>query len=286
MRLWDDAFAALGVVSGQVLLTPYDFVHRSQYLHARQTLERLLELGVVPVINENDAIASDEIRFGDNDRISALVAHLVRADLLLLLTDIDGIYTGDPRSNPDATLIADVEVVDDALEAAAGGVGSARGSGGMASKVRAARIASFSGVRVVIANASVPDVVSRALAGESVGTNVRASDRRLSARKLWIGFAANIDGRVEVDDGAARAVRERGSSLLPAGVRAATGSFDVDDCIEIVSSDGVVIARGLARLSALTAPEWMGKRTHELEASGVLGVDQDVVVHRDDLVIL
>ena len=203
IRVYDDAFEAHGLVCGQVLLAPLDFVHRQQYLHARQTLTRLLELGVIPIVNENDAVADDEIRFGDNDRLAALVAHLVDADLLVLLTDTDGVFTADPRLDAEATLIEDIIAVDAAIEAAAGGAGTERGSGGMASKLAAARIASRSGVRTVIAAAARDGVLSAAIAGEAgIGTVVRAGERRLPARKLWIAFALASSGTITVDDGA------------------------------------------------------------------------------------
>src|SRR5579864_2639128 len=190
MATWDAAFAAHGVVPGQVLLAPLDFVNRQQYLHARQTLSVLLSLGVVPVINENDAVADDEIRFGDNDRLAALVAHLLRADLLILLTDTPGLLTADPRRDADASLIEEVLEIDAALEGLATAGGSERGSGGMASKLAAAKMAAWSGVRVVIAAASRPGVLMDAAAGVSgVGTVVVPRAHRLPARKLWIAFA-------------------------------------------------------------------------------------------------
>jgi glutamate 5-kinase len=185
MRVYDEALADLGLVGGQVLLSPFDFIQRSQYLHARSTLGRLLDLGVVPVVNENDAVASDEIRFGDNDRLAALVGHLVNADLLVLLTDTPGVLSADPRLQEDASLIEEIVEIDHVLESAAGGAGTARGSGGMASKLAAAKMAAWSGVRTVIAAADRPDVLTHAVAGEDgVGTVVRARDRRLPARKL------------------------------------------------------------------------------------------------------
>ena len=190
-----------------MLLAPLDFVHRKQYLHARQTLSRLLELGVVPVVNENDAIADDEIRFGDNDRLAALVAHLVSAEILVLLTDTPGVLTADPRFDEQASLIEEIITVDHSLEAMAGGPGSERGSGGMASKLAAAKIAAWSGVRAVIAGAARPDVLVDAVDGRSgVGTVIRPNRRRLPARKLWIAFAVGASGTVIVDDGARRAL--------------------------------------------------------------------------------
>src|SRR4051794_32026441 len=178
-----------GLLAGQVLLTPHDFGVRSQYLHARETLRRLLDLGVVPVVNENDTVADDEIRFGDNDRLAALVSHLVSADVLVLLTDTPGLFTADPRLDEHASLIEEIAEVDAALEAVAGGAGSERGSGGMASKLAAAKIAAWSGVRAVIASADTPGVIVDAIEGRAVGTAVRARAERLGSRKLWIAFA-------------------------------------------------------------------------------------------------
>ncbi|MDQ1395536.1 MAG: glutamate 5-kinase [Acidimicrobiaceae bacterium] len=282
MRTWDDHLSRHGAVAGQVLLAPLDFVHRQQYLHARQTLTRLLELGVVPVVNENDAIADDEIRFGDNDRLAALVAHLVRAELLVLLTDTPGLLTSDPRLDAGASLIEEIIEVDHQMEQVAGGTGSARGSGGMASKLAAAKIAAWSGVRAVIAAADRPGVLAGAIAGEpGIGTIVRPHDRRLSARKLWIAFAVGSSGTIVVDDGARRALVERATSLLPAGVVDVIGSFDQEDAVEIADSHGRVFAKGLVRHAALRVKEWAGRRSGDLPADLA-----HEVVHRDDLVVL
>ncbi|HTW97274.1 MAG TPA: glutamate 5-kinase, partial [Acidimicrobiales bacterium] len=282
MRVYDDALSSLGLLAGQVLLAPLDFAERRQYLHARSTLTRLLELGVVPVVNENDAIADDEIRFGDNDRLAALVANLLRAGLLVLLTDTAGLFDADPRLDAAASLVAEVVEVDAALEAAAGGPGSAAASGGMASKLAAARMASWSGVRTVIAAASRPGVLEDAVAGrDGVGTVVHPRDRRLPARKLWIAFAIAASGRLLVDAGARRALVERDASLLAAGVTACEGAFGADDAVEIVGPDGEVFAKGLARLPASSAGEWLGRSRAALPP----GLDGEVV-HRDDLVVL
>src|SRR5947208_8077885 len=246
MRVYDEALGGHGLVGGQVLLSPFDFIQRKPYLHARQALTRLRALGVVPVVNENDAVADDEIRFGDNDRLAALVAHLVNADVLVLLTDTAGLLTADPRLDEDASLIEEIIEVDHELERVAGTAGSVRGSGGMASKLAAAKIAAWSGVRAVIAAASRPGVVSGAVAGEpGVGTVVRSHDRRLPARKLWIAFALPSSGTVVVDDGARRALTERNVSLLPAGVVGAEGSFDAEDAVEVADQAGRVFAKGL-----------------------------------------
>jgi len=282
MQVWSDALGRRGLTAGQVLLAPLDFVHRSQYLHARQTLVRLLELGVVPVVNENDAVADEEIRFGDNDRLAALVAHLVRAELLVLLTDTAGLLTEDPRRTDAGSLIEEVVEIDHELERIAGGPGTVAGSGGMGSKLAAAKIAVWSGVEAVIADASRPGVLA-AVTGSvpGVGTRFRPQVRRLPARKLWIAFAVSASGTIVVDGGARRALVERGRSLLPAGVVSVRGPFNIDDAVEIAGPDGAVFAKGLVRQDSSTVAEWAGRRSDELpeEASRE-------VVHRDDLVVL
>jgi glutamate 5-kinase len=274
MRLWQDGLDPHGTLAGQVLLAPLDFVHRTQYLHARGTLRHLVELGVVPVVNENDAVADEEIRFGDNDRLAALVAHLVGAQLLVLLTDTPGLLTADPRRTAEASLIEEVLEIDHELERMAGGPGSTLGSGGMASKLAAAKIATWSGVETVIADAARPGVLSAAVAGETgAGTVFRARAARLPARKLWIAFALGSSGSLTVDEGARTALTERGRSLLAAGVTGVTGAFRAQEAVEIAGPDGRVFAKGLVRLPADRAAEWMGRRSQ-------------VVVHRDDLVLV
>jgi len=283
MGHYDRALSALGLVGAQVLLTPLDFINRAQYLQARQTLRRLLSLGTVPVVNENDAVADDEIRFGDNDRLSALLAHLVRAQTLVLLTDAAGLFTGDPRLDEHASLVEEVQEVDHVL-AMAGGAGSQRGSGGMASKLAAAKIAAWSGVRVVIASADRPQVLQDAVSGvPGVGTVVqpRVGGGRLSARKLWIAFALAPSGLVIVDAGAKKALMEHNVSLLPAGVWQVEGEFSPDDAVELAGPDGKVFAKGLVRHSAKGLMAWAGRQTTDLPVD----VPPEVV-HRDDLVIL
>ena len=282
MRVYDDVLGERGLVGGQVLLAPLDFIHRSQYLHARATLGRLLDLGVVPVVNENDAVADDEIRFGDNDRLAALVANLVSADVLVLLTDTPGLLDRDPRLHENGSLIEEIIEVDHALERVAGGPGSLRGSGGMASKLAAAKMAAWSGVRAVIAAADRPGVVEGAVDSvPGVGTVVRPRDRRLSARKLWIAFAVGSSGTVVVDEGARRALEERKSSLLPAGVVDVSGSFGAEAAVEISVAGGKVFAKGLTRLAAASLRQVAGRRTADLPE----GMPHEVV-HRDDLVTL
>jgi glutamate 5-kinase len=281
MGHYDAALERHGLVGAQVLLVPNDFVDRAQYLHARQTMQRLLELGCVPIINENDAIASDEIRFGDNDRIAALVAHCVDADLLVLLTDTDGLYTADPARDPHATLVAEVAADDSLMTVRAGTTAGGVGSGGMASKLAAARIASWSGVRTVIANAKRADVLADAVAGRAgIGTTFTAHDRNLTARKLWIAFAAQPAGNVVVDDGARAAIVSRGVSLLHAGVAGVQGDFVAGDAVEVLGTDGSLVARGLARVDSRAAAAAAGKKSSDLPE----GTPSELV-HRDDLIV-
>jgi glutamate 5-kinase len=281
MRSWDTALGSHGLVPAQALLVPHDFVDRSQYLHARRTLTRLLELGTVPIINENDAIASDETRYGDNDRIAALVAHNIGAGVLVLLTDLDGLYTADPRVDAGAELVTRVRADDPLLSIRAGSGGSGRGSGGMASKLEAARIASWSGVRTVIANAARSTVLAGAIADAPVGTTFEAHRRKLAARKLWIAFASQVTGRVTVDDGARRALVERQTSLLPAGVVDVTGRFGEGATVDIAGADGVAFARGMVFVEAAQLRRVAGRHTSELPP----GMAHEVI-HRDDLVLL
>ena len=270
--------AERGSTAAQVLLTRYDFMHRQQYLNARNTLERLLALGAVPIVNENDTIAVDEIRFGDNDRLAALVANLIGARLLLLLTDAKGLHTADPRKDPDSPLIDEVERITPELERIAGGRGSDLASGGMASKLAAAWVATFSGVGVVVAGAFEPDVLERATAGDSVGTYFHPHPRRVSARRLWIAFAQPPRGTVVVDDGAKRAVAREKRSLLAVGVVDVKGSFQPGDTVDLATGDKEVFARGLIRFSSDELESAKGRRTGDLAGREV--------IHRDHLIVL
>ena len=281
MAAYDAALGRHGLVPGQVLLAQLDLMERSQAVQAQQTFERLLYLGAVPVVNENDAVADDEIRFGDNDHLAALVAHLISADLLILLTDTTGLHSADPRLDANASLIDEIVEFDHEVERAiVGGPGTVRGSGGMASKLQAAKMASWSGIRTVIAAADRPGVLAAAVAGDAgVGTVVRPRDRRLSARKLWIAFAKRYEGVLEVDEGARLALIERQTSLLPVGVVGVSGTFRAGDAVEIADKAGALFAKGLVRLSAPELRAVAGKRTAELPD----GVPHEVV-HRDDLV--
>ena len=267
------AFARHGRTVGQVLLTADDVVRRSHYRNAQTTLERLLALGVVPVVNENDAVATDEIRFGDNDRLAALVAHLVRADALVLLSDVDGLYDGDPR-RPGATLVDEVRSAADLVGVTVGGRGSSIGTGGMASKVDAARVATAAGIPVLLGAAAS----ASALLTGTGGTFFEPTGSRMSARLLWLAHASTPRGQLVLDDGAVRAVCERRLSLLPAGITSVAGEFVAGDPVELVSPAGVAVARGLVAYDAGELPALLGRSTRE---SGLREV-----VHRDDLVVL
>jgi len=270
MQAWREAFALEGVAVGQVLLSPLDFSVRSQYLHARGTLEALANLGVVAIVNENDAVADEEIRFGDNDRLAALVANLVGASHVVLLTDTEGLLTADPRLDPGATLIEEVTSFDEELVRGAGQSRSGVGSGGMASKLAAARMATWSGVTAIIAPAHANRALARALAGEvGFGTTFVARADRLSARKSWIAFAVSSQGSLRINQGALHALVHDGRSLLRVGVTEVRGDFIDGDAVDVCGPDGEVVAKGLVRVSA-----------------EVLAQSDEVVIHRDDLVLL
>ncbi|MCB1026179.1 MAG: glutamate 5-kinase [Microthrixaceae bacterium] len=269
-------------VVGQLLVVPADFGARDKYLHARATLEAMLELGVVPIVNENDALADDELRFGDNDRIAALLSQALAADVLVLLTDQAGLLTADPRLDASASLIEDIAEVDREMEALAGGSGSNRGTGGMASKLAAAKMATWSGVRTVIAAAGRPGVLADAVAATpGVGTTVRARRGRLPARKVWIAFAVPSAGSITVDDGARAALLRDGSSLLPAGVVSVDGGFEADEAVEVLDTGGTPFAKGICRIAAEQLGEVAGRRSSQLPADV-----SPVAIHRDDLVVL
>ena len=285
MLLWERFFEIYDIHVGQVLLTRSDVELRHRYLNARDTLLTLLEQRIVPVINENDAVTTEEIRVGDNDNLSALVATLVQADLLLLLTDQPGLFTADPRRDPAARLIDEVEEIDDALRALAGGSVSGLGVGGMATKLQAADVARRAGVDVVIAAGSTPDIIARAVAGESVGTRFRALTQPLESRKQWILAGPKPAGVLHVDAGAARALRRQGRSLLPAGISAVAGQFRRGDTVLIRAPRGGDFARGITRYGSADLSRIVGLQSDAIAAT--LGYDYGpVVVHRNDLILL
>jgi len=274
-------FARHGLVTGQILLTVDDVTRRAHYRNAQQTFATLLDLGAIPIVNENDTVATSEIRFGDNDRLAALVAHLVRADLLVLLSDVEGLYDA-PPSRAGSQLIADVVDASDLGSIEIGGVGSRVGTGGMITKLDAARIATQAGIPVVLTSAQKAE---EALAGGIVGTYFHASQRRLSARDLWLAHATETKGRLTLDAGAVAAITQRNASLLAAGIVAVDGVFEAGEAVDLVTADGTVIARGLVNFDAVELPRLLGHTTQELAATLGEGYEREVV-HRDDLVVL
>jgi glutamate 5-kinase len=281
VRMYADLFASSGVVAGQVLLTQHDIARRQQYLNARHTLKTLFEMGVVPVINENDTVATEEITFGDNDMLAALVASLTRADLLILLTDTSGLLTEDPRKSGQGSLIKNVEKVTGEIEELGGAAGE-QGLGGMSSKVQAAKVASETGVDTIIADGRVPSTITDILAGQRPGTFF-ASSGDVAAKKHWIGYARISKGVLLVDEGAATALTLSGKSLLPAGVTGVQGDFDIGDCVDIVGPDGKLIGRGLSSYDSGEARTVKGLRSDQIAA--VLGEKGEEMVHRDELTV-
>ncbi|MER2599698.1 MAG: glutamate 5-kinase [Caldilineales bacterium] len=285
MACYEQFFDIYGIIVGQVLLTRADLDQRSRYLNARDTLQALLAERIVPIINENDAVSTEEIKLGDNDNLSALVANLVEADLLLILTDQQGLFTADPRTDPAAQLIPEVRAVDAALRAAAGGSRSGLGTGGMSTKLAAAELAQRGGAEVVIAAGSVDDVVLRVARGERVGTRFHALANRLESRKRWLLGGPAPAGSLMVDAGAAAALLAQGRSLLPVGITRVQGDFTRGDTVRICTADGQEIARGLVRYGAASLQQIKGRRSEEIAA--ILGYENSPeVVHRDDLVLL
>jgi glutamate 5-kinase len=277
-----EELAAHGLVAGQVLLTADDMTRRSHYRNAHQTLAKLLELGVLPIVNENDTVATAEIRFGDNDRLAALVAHLVHADLLLLLSDVDGLYDAHPRE-PGSTMVSEVSLADDLTGLRVGGAAQAGvGTGGMRTKLDAARIATGAGIPVVLTSA---DRAGAALAGEEVGTWFQAISRRRPTRLLWLAHATEPKGVLHLDPGAVRAITERRASLLAAGVTGATGTFVAGDPVDLAGPDGAPVARGLVNFDASEIPSLAGRTSAVLRRELGAAYEREVV-HRDDLALL
>jgi glutamate 5-kinase len=284
-QAYETAFRERGMVAAQVLLTHADLADRQRYLNARTTLLTLLEQGVVPVINENDTVVTDEIKFGDNDTLGALVTNLVEGDVLIILTDQSGLYSADPRKHADATLIAQADAEDDALQAMAGGAGTGIGTGGMATKVTAARRAARSGAHTVIASGREPDVLLRLARGEIVGTQLLAGHAKLAARKQWMADHLQLRGWVRVDEGAARRLRAQGASLLPVGVVEVQGDFDRGDVIAVRDASGAEVARGLSNYAASQARRIMRHPSADIEA--ILGFSEEPeLIHRDNMVFL
>lgn len=284
VQSYENAFRSHGIISAQVLLGHDDVIARDRYLNARGTLNTLLSLGVVPVVNENDTVVTDEIRFGDNDTLAALVANLIDADALLLLTDQQGLYRQDPRHHPDAALVDVSDVHAPELDTMVG-EGGVLGRGGMITKLRAARLAARSGTETLIAGGREPDIIARISGGESCGTWLRTGKQPQNARKQWLASMVQIQGSVELDDGAVRVLRESGRSLLPVGVRGVHGQFNRGDMVSCRDAEGREVARGLVNYSADETRRIMGSASSGIER--ILGYAGDEeLIHRDNLVIV
>lgn len=284
-QIYETSFRAHGLGTAQVLLTHADLADRERYLNARSTLFTLLRLGVVPIINENDTVVTDEIKFGDNDTLGALVANLIEGDALVILTDQKGLYTADPRGNPDAQLVHEAKAGDPALEAMAGGAGSGIGRGGMLTKILAAKRAATSGAHTVIAWGREDNVLSRLAAGEAIGTQLTAQTAQLTARKQWMADHLQTAGRVVLDSGAVQKVAHEGKSLLPIGVVEVAGEFGRGDVITCVDNGQRPVARGISNYSSSEARRIMRHPSSEIEA--ILGFVEEVeLIHRDNLVLL
>lgn len=285
MLIWESFFEIFGIHVGQILLTRGDTEHRRRFLNAQDTIQTLLARRIIPIVNENDAVATEEIKVGDNDNLSALVAILAEADLLLLLTDQPGLFTADPRTHPDAQLIPEVHTIDETLRRLAGGSVSGLGVGGMATKLHAADVARRAGTDVVIASGQAPNVILRAAAGEPVGTRFPALETPLESRKRWIFAGPKPPGRVVVDAGAEKALCGNGRSLLPAGITHIEGRFERGDAISIVNQAGGELARGIARYASEDLERIRGCHSDEITAR--LGYNRGpVAVHRNDMILL
>ncbi len=285
VQMYESCFAKHQLHTAQVLLTHDDLADRKRYLNARSTLRTLLDMKVIPIINENDTVVTDEIRFGDNDTLGSLVANLIEADTLIILTDQQGLYSADPRTNPDAQFIHAAKAGDPALERMAGGAGTSIGTGGMLTKILAAKRAARSGAHTVIASGREPDVLVRLSQGEAIGTHLEATQMKTAARKQWLADHLRMSGKLVLDAGAVKVLKADGKSLLPIGVTAVEGYFERGDVVACVDAVGVEVARGLVNYSASEAARIMRKPSTEIEK--ILGyVDEAELIHRDNLILL
>ena len=285
LHIYEKIFAEYGQATAQLLLTKADLEHRQRFLNARNTLLTLLKLGVIPIVNENDTVAFEEIKFGDNDTLAALVGTLIDADLVILLTDIDGFYDGDPRKNPDAKRISVVEVVDETVESLAGSVGSKFGSGGMITKISAASIAVNAGIPLMIAHGAQDRILRRLTEGEDIGTLFLPVEMKPHLRKKWIAFGSHVDGKLVVDDGAKEAVLHKGKSLLPSGILTVEGNFASGDVVAIVDLHGKEFARGICNYSGTELQKIKGQKSKDI--CPILGYkDFDEAIHRDNLSLI
>ncbi len=284
MQAFDQSFSRLGLITAQVLLTAEDIHHRQRYSHARNALLELLKLNIIPIFNENDTVAVDELKFGDNDTLSAHITNLAEADCLIILTDVAGLFSEDPRVAPDARQVFQVEHIDQHVEAMAG-QGSGLGTGGMTTKILAAKMVTGMGEEMIIADGWQKNVLLRILAGEEIGTIFYPRGDKLAARKRWIAFALKRQGHLVLDKGAGTAVEERGKSLLPSGILAVEGTFKQGDCVGLKNQSGREFARGLVKYSSQEIAQLRGAKTSEIEK--ILGYkNTDEIIRRDDLALL
>ena len=286
MHTYEKFFADYGQIVAQVLITKTEAIDRHRYTNTRNTFMELMRQRVIPIVNENDVVALDELKIGDNDNMSALVAGIVDADLVIILSDVDGLYTANPQTHPDALIVPEVAEITPEIEASAGGVGSARGTGGMATKIQAAKAATSSGIHLVIASGTEKNAITRVLQGEELGTLFVSRENRLQFRKRWLAFGAKIAGSIVVDDGCAKAIRKAGGcSILPAGVFAVQGEFLPGSTVSVIDKDAHELARGLVHYSSAELEQIKGCNSGEI--ANILGHKNfDEVIHRDDLVIL
>ena len=286
MHTYEKLFADYGQIVAQVLITRTEAIDRHRYTNCRNTFMTLLQQGVIPIVNENDVVALDELKIGDNDNMSALVAGIVDADLVIILSDIDGLYTANPATHPEATLVHTVPEITPEIEASAGGVGSSRGTGGMATKIQAAKAATNSGIQLVIASGTEKNAIPRILQGEEIGTLFVSRENRLQFRKRWLAFGAKIQGSIVVDDGCAKAIRKAGGcSILPAGICQVMGDFQTGSTVSVIDKEGHELARGLVHYTSSELDRIKGCKSADIE--NILGHKNfDEVIHRDDLVIL
>ena len=286
MHTYEKFFADYGQIVAQVLITKTEAIDRHRYTNTRNTFMELMRQRVIPIVNENDVVALDELKIGDNDNMSALVAGIVDADLVIILSDVDGLYTANPQTHPDAVIVPEVAKITPEIEASAGGVGSARGTGGMATKIQAAKAATSSGIHLVIASGTEKNAITRVLQGEELGTLFVSRENRLQFRKRWLAFGAKIAGSIVVDDGCAKAIRKAGGcSILPAGVFAVQGEFLPGSTVSVIDKDAHELARGLVHYSSAELEQIKGCNSGEI--ANILGHKNfDEVIHRDDLVIL
>lgn len=286
MHTYEKFFADYGQIVAQVLITKTEAIDRHRYTNTRNTFMELMRQRVIPIVNENDVVALDELKIGDNDNMSALVAGIVDADLVIILSDVDGLYTANPQTHPDAVIVPEVAEITPEIEASAGGVGSARGTGGMATKIQAAKAATSSGINLVIASGTEKNAITRVLQGEELGTLFVSRENRLQFRKRWLAFGAKIAGSIVVDDGCAKAIRKAGGcSILPAGVFAVQGEFLPGSTVSVIDKDAHELARGLVHYSSAELEQIKGCNSGEI--ANILGHKNfDEVIHRDDLVIL